>query len=275
MKKIFAAAVFCFAAIFLSSCEYGLDEAFFRENNVNLRSSILSRVDAPSGLPSVYKVAVITDVHFGAIKERFDERFFAWLRSTKPAFVVCLGDVMEHGLESEGEAYKEFSAKVKAICGNEIYTIVGNHDLYNSGWDVFRDKIFPHTSFYNFRTQKFSWYFIDSASGFIGNGQMTSLRRAMSQDSFPKIVLTHIPVYSSLSALGYFSMQNTKESDMLISLFAANKVKIVLEGHTHKYEKIDIDDYSLYNVPGYLSAESWAVLTVDENNGTVRAEIVK
>lgn len=274
--------VFCALSILIflfqiTSCKYALHEAFYRDNAVNERAAKVASVATPvTATSSSYKVAIITDVHFGASHgERYEDKFLEWLSKEKPAFVICLGDVMDHGLSEEGEEYKNFADKIKNICGSEVYTVVGNHDLYNSGWNVYRKKIFPYTSLYHFKTEKFSWYFIDSATAYLGDAQMSALADAMKKDASPKIVLSHVPVYSTSKILpvGYFLMQDTEEGDALVTLFAKTNVKLVLEGHTHKNEKVDIKNFTLYNVPGLLDAHNWALMTIDETNATFEIEL--
>lgn len=272
MKKI----VFMVFALFfpiLFSCNFALHEAFYRDGEVNIRSSSIAEISSPV-VPSKFKVAIITDVHFGATKyARYENQFLSWLNQTMPDFVICLGDVSEHGLSNEIEAYSEFVDKIKSVCGGEVYTIVGNHDLYNSGWNFFSEKIFPQTSLYHFSTQKFSWYFIDTSSGYLGEKQMSALKNAMRKDSLPKIVSSHIPIYFR-DVIMPDMLQDTEEADELITLFSKENVRLVLEGHTHEHERRNWKNMILYNVPGFLELHQWALLTVDEASGTFDIELV-
>lgn len=277
LTKKFVFMVFTFILFFpiLFSCNFALYEAFYRDGEVNIRAASLKEMPVPTpALSQKFKVAIITDIHFGSSKyARIENEFLSWLNQTMPDFVICLGDVSEHGLSNEIEAYSEFVDKIKAVCGREVYTIVGNHDLYNSGWNFFSEKIFPHTSLYHFSTQKFSWYFIDNASGYLGEKQMNVLKNAMRKDSLPKIVSSHIPIYFR-DVIMPDMLQDTEEADELITLFSKENVRLVLEGHTHEHERRNLKNMILYNVPGFLELHQWALLSVDEASGTFDIELV-
>jgi len=144
MKKIMLFGLLCSAVFTLSSCAYGLYNFFGRDDTVRTRAESLVQETAPSTVTAadtVYTVAVITDVHFGADKSRsVDDAFLSWLDglskktpSELPKFVLCLGDVAEHGYESELNDYKAFCDKIQSAYGITVYSVLGNHDLYNNG----------------------------------------------------------------------------------------------------------------------------------------------
>lgn len=267
-------------SIFLSSCNflfggYGWDEFFYREHSVSSRAdSLTDLTDTPAGTSAAYSVIVITDVHFGGDGTRPDDKFFSWVAglSDKPKFCVCLGDVVEHGYESEYTDYVSFTGKLYDTYGIRTYTVTGNHDLYNSGWKYWSTMVYPYTSFYRLKTLDFSWYFLDSGSGSLGTDQYDALEDAMDNDSNPKIVLLHYPIYADGTI--YTCLQNTYERDKLITLFAKKNVKLVLDGHTHTYHTYDFGTFYEFNVPGYLEKGQWALLTVNETAGTVSAELI-
>ncbi|MDE5899377.1 MAG: metallophosphoesterase [Treponemataceae bacterium] len=265
---------------------YGLDELFYRENAVGSRAhelKELSGTDAPddSEIPAsgAYTVLVITDVHFGGENSgvcggRRDDEFLAAIGALsgggRPKFCICLGDVAEYGREGEYRAYLDFIGKLEAL-GIRTYTVVGNHDLYNSGWTQFERLVFPHTSFYHFKTRNFSWYFADSAGGSLGERQSAALLRAMRSDPAPKIVSMHVPLYAG--GLFYYSAQNTEERNHLLSGFAKNDVRLLLVGHTHKEIHSDFGAFVEENIPAYLEKRGYALVTVDEDGGTASCSI--
>lgn len=282
-KGVRRCAVLCIA-VFLSGCgldSYGLNEFFTREHDVRSRTETLEKLEdgsLPTPLPTgKYSVLVLTDVHFGAEKlpgngPRFDEAFFAWLDAyePKPAFCVGLGDMAEHGWEDEYRRYQEFTGKLleRKI---QTYNAVGNHDLYNSGWKHYQNYLFPYKSFYYFETPRFSWYFIDTASGALGATQMRQLKKTMETDPKYKMVMTHFPLWAN--GHFYFSLQDSMERNRLIHLFARNNVKAVLTGHTHKETVSDFGKFMEYNHPGYFARGGWGIISIDEDAGSVESKI--
>lgn len=291
MKKVIFALCAAFST-FLAGCKYysyGLDDLFYRENDVENRAEKLKALDNVNS-SGTYEILVLTDVHFGGENqgnngERKDSEFLDWIEenygtaaepkdgTVMPDFAVCLGDVAEHGLEEEFEDYKKFTDELESRFGIKTFNVIGNHDLYNSGWDSFEEYSYPYTSFYKFRTESFTMYFLDSASGSLGNTQLMAFKHDMenNENGRKKIVFTHIPAYAG--GLFYFVMQNTTERNKFISYCAKNDVQALIVGHTHKEITSDIG-FKEYNLPGYLEKRGFGILTVNEEAGTVSSRCV-
>ena len=263
---------------------YGLNEFLYRPSGVKERTKKIEKLtgtDVPPVPPAthgVFTVLVITDVHFGAEKlpkngPRFDDDFFTWVStlSPKPAFCVGLGDMAEHGWEEEFKRYEEFTGHLKKKYNITTYNAVGNHDLYNSGWQHYKKYLYPYKSLYYFEAGNFSWYFIDTASGSLGAGQMRLLNKTMQSDPNPKIVMTHFPLWAN--GHFYFSLQDSLERNLLISTFAKNNVKAVLTGHTHKKTVSDFGRFMEYNHPGFFAKAGWGLITVNPTTGEVSSKI--
>lgn len=267
---------------------YGLNEFLYRPSGVKERTKKIEKLTGtdvplvPPATPGVFTVLVITDVHFGAEKlpkngPRFDDDFFDWLGNfitanptQKPAFCVGLGDMAEHGWEEEFKQYKKFTDRLETDYNIKTYNAVGNHDLYNSGWQHYKKYLYPYKSLYYFEAGNFSWYFIDTASGSLGAGQMRLLNKTMQSDPNPKIVMTHFPLWAN--GHFYFSLQDSLERNLLISTFAKNNVKAVLTGHTHKKTVSDFGKFMEYNYPGFFARAGWGLITVNTNTGEVSSE---
>lgn len=278
--------ILCLLCLLFSSCKYDLQNAFYRSGDTDARTKVcceLDPSDAPNPATDIYTVAVFSDIHFGGKSSgRHEQAFLNWLEDLKnqnnsPAFCICLGDIAEHGQRSEFEDYNSFVAKVEALLpsGGKVYNVLGNHDLYNNGWSDYKELIFPKQSFYHFKTTNFSWYCIDSASGTLGKKQYDTIKRLFARDTAPKIILTHIPVYSDpLNHMGYFSFQNTYEADMVLTLYAKNNVKLVLDGHIHKSNKNYFGPFIELTVPGFTDKNSWNLITIDETRKTISEELI-
>ena len=294
MAQIYGTALAMGALVF-ASCSYGLDDFFSRRYTTEERITSISastQLATPSATKTASTVtfAALSDLHFGGTldrgKGRVEEQFLTWLTEQKeagtaPAFVLSLGDSADHGFGSEYEDYVAFTDKIDQILndGNDaytVYTVVGNHDLYNSGWGKWKEMVYPHISFYHFTTgtaqnnNQLSWYFLDSGSGSLGTNQYYALKDMMEADPLPKIISLHYPVYGDPAHLGgYFALQNYYETTMLLSLFSTERVRLVLDGHAHHYYHQDFGSYDEYNLPSVTASGQWALFTVDATDGSI------
>jgi len=230
---------------------------------------------------SVYDVLIFTDVHFGKDylnlgEYRRDKELFKALENTKSVsgeylintikFAIGLGDFADHGLLKECEEYnKEIRDPLEKIYGIPLYNIVGNHDLYNSGWNAWEKTMYPHTSFYKFETPSFSWYFLDSASGTLGGYQYDALEEEMYLDKKKKLVFSHVPVYADNNL--YFTMQNTEERNKLINTCAATSTQFFIDGHSHKERRFDFGAFIEQNIADFLTSNSYGILHINEGKG--------
>lgn len=284
IKKVFIILSSLFI-MFFSSCKYhsyGLDEFFYRTSSIDNRIKDLKEVK--ENIPNFindkpYKILVITDVHFGSEEhnvKKATEEFFSFLDGIPiedfPLFCICLGDITEHGLQKEFNEYDSFVKKLKNDYGINTFTVIGNHDLYNSGWHFYKEIVFPNTSFYYFKTNQLSYYFIDSASGSLGKNQMNAFLDLLKKDSNPKIVSTHVPIYAN--GHFYFVMQNTLERNSLISMLAKNNVKAVLVGHTHEWYVSKLGPFTEYNIASFASDKYVGIVSVDPKEAKVECQYV-
>jgi Icc protein len=278
IKQVIRKTFYLLVIIFLiTSCKYFSGDAFGRGDNVTTRASDLTVISKPSAIASksTYSFLVVTDLHFGGDFTRHEDELYKWIKNKssdeRPSFCICLGDIADHGYSSEVDSYNKFVSYLDTEFSMKTYTVVGNHDLYNSGWQYFKDNIYPNTSCYRFETDKYSYYFLDNASGTFGKKQYDNLTTQMANDSKEKIVSFHIPLYTE--TYEYFLMQNEVERNRFITLFASNNVKLVLSGHTHYNLPYDIGPFYIYNVPA-LKYASFLVVHVDETNQNLTWELV-
>ncbi|GHU96910.1 serine/threonine protein phosphatase [Spirochaetia bacterium] len=273
------------------SCKYGMEEFIARENDVNKRSTNLTDISltatdntTPLTLPSQYNVLILSDIHFGANPDHPDlplEEFRAWfdglaaadntsvpIERRRPVFCLCLGDSVESGVESEYLQFKKFTEDEIEERGVPVYTILGNHDHLNNGWDLWKKYVKPYTTYYRFKTHLFSWYFLDTASGTLGASQLHDFVEHARADPNPKLIFTHYPIYGG-GANFYFSLSDPQERALLLDTFARTKVKFAAEGHQHPGSSHDFGSFQEQNVAAFRDYQSWHILTVDETAGTV------
>ncbi len=298
LKKIFAATIIplqsLVIAILLSACNYGFPIFSYGGTGVEDRAKTAAELsgDQLPALPNggKYSFIVLSDSHFGSTKsDRAEERFLKTFKellqtpdqSLRPRFIVNLGDTLDGGRSGEADSFNAVRATWieagKAALGTsdyKVYSILGNHDLYNDGWDVWKKKIYPYTSFYKFTLNSggaanggFDFLFLDSGNGTLGGPQIEDLEKKLRSSARPKIILTHYPIYAG--GIFYFALGDTEERARLISDFAGGNVKYIFEGHYHPYRDFDFGPFKEADVGAYLEKKKFGLVTVDETTASV------
>ncbi|MCM1320600.1 MAG: metallophosphoesterase [Bacteroides sp.] len=280
------AACISFAALlfFCFSCgdDINRNELLYSRNNVYARSAYCKVLADDADVPEIpasqeYSVLVMSDLHFhdSGDEEKY-EKIFAELdggrlaSEKKPLFCINLGDSADSGLRSEYERFASFVKRLEDEYGIRTYTIAGNHDLFNSGWENYKTLCYPYASFYKFETPEFAFYFLDTADGTAGRQQLALFKSALRSDSKAKIVCSHFPLYAQGDTE---CLADTEERNSLIAAMAKNGVKLALTGHTHRKHISDLGTFTEYNIPAYLSDGGFAAVHVNEKTCEVSCDI--
>jgi len=278
--------VIFFSFLFVSC--YGSWNIFYEGNNVDNRAGSLLEIKdssdpsfAASGISSLsgsYNVLIITDAHFGyKAKDAPVQALYLWLESVKntaeaPEFCICLGDAVDTGAQEEYNEYITFCNTLQNLYGIKmIFNSCGNHDIYQSHWGNWQSNCYPHTSFYKFETSSFSWYSLDTASGTISRQQYDLFIKAISSDPKAKIVFSHYPLTEYNLAFG---MGETTERNLLIHNLLKNNVKCYMGGHNHYSHFTNLGFYD-YCCPSFRFNENWALLHINESNGSAYVSFFK
>ncbi len=291
MKRISLLRTVCLtvglsAAFLYTSCDYGPGQILDHGDSVEERAEEMLDLEG-NDVPNIssgatYSFIAVTDTHFGnSDYGRHETEFFAKVKEVmssyndagKPIkFAVCLGDVADHGWKGEFEDYKDFMDTLGGIISSKVYTAVGNHDLFNNGWDDYEDIVWPYTSFYRFKVGgNFTFYFTDTGSGSMGPAQFKILKKTMEKDDRYKILCSHYPVYATDEFFwNYFSLQNTQETDSLIKLCNKEKVVLSLAGHIHSDHSNSekLLGFKEQVIAAHFSNRVFLVVTVDDSKGT-------
>lgn len=267
------------------SCDFGVQQALWRPHPVDERSTEIVRLSSAefpftgTALPEKYDCLILTDIHFGNKRNpSWQKAFFSSLhkyRQTHTApllFCIILGDVADHGFAEEYETATAFQQRIAdenrlpaeyGAIALPIYNVVGNHDLYNSGWHLWQQHNYPHKSTYYFETNRLGWYFIDTASGTLGRPQFYDLQAKLQASSKPKFIFTHYPLYGN--GIIYFSLSDPRERASLISLFAQTNVQLYCSGHYHPGAYYDYAGFQEYTVKSFGAFGKYHILHIDES----------
>lgn len=290
-----------FFAIIFSTCEFGSPLYLYGGTPVDSRSrkiKILQIQDIPKfeRNSAKYSFLILTDTHFGTEKiERREKEFLQKFESLfsaqdelKPRFIINLGDTLNAGRDNEADSFNEASKtwceKAKEISDTDdfkIYSILGNHDLYNKGWQIWKEKIWPGISYYKFFLDAdsdgkgFWFYFLDSANGTLGASQLEDLEKNLEADSAAKIIFCHYPPFVEQNGQYHFAFGNTIERNKMIAIFARHNVKFIFAGHTHEYSEHNFNKFVEVVVPSYAFKKAFALVTIDEASEKVEYKIVE
>ena len=288
MKKILFVLLFAFL---LASCKYGFYLGLFDEDDVDERTSSLKKLTDLSFDADVFSFVIVSDVHFGSSASRDNAAFFEWYKNAlesaevekKPRFLVCLGDSADNGYKSEFEEYNEFLREIESMessyWGKSIksLTILGNHDLYNNGWENWKAQVYPYTAYYSLVLNgksggSVSLFFLDSANGTLGVDQLESLESEICADVNPKIVFSHYPVYAGGNLL--MTLQDTTERSLLLTWFSKNNVRYVFAGHAHKNYGFSHSSFREDVTASYVFNRYFRLVTVNTVTGNVSSELL-
>lgn len=289
MKK-FSLLVLVLSLVAATSCKYGSQTPFDKNNSVQSRiETIKILTDADTGITESdwatwgdeFSFLILTDIHIGSLRSNSDDLplqdFYDFLENLdslgnkKPKFCFFLGDDIDYGDEKLIPEYEDFKSKIEAK-GLKIFNVVGNHDLYQNGYDIWCKNNFPGTSFYKYAVNGVSFYCLDSGSGSFGSKQSKILKTQMEADPNLKLVFTHYPLYTNMFAV---SLDDPTERNLMINLFNRNNVIGYFNGHIHRKEETDCGLFIDYSVPSFRYRQSWTIITVNKANRTVSETVYK
>lgn len=297
--------LFLISLAFSSCANYGFYQLLFGEDDVDERFSGFSDLSGETvlssdlGLDGKYSFIVVTDVHIGAsdvhsskMNDFLDEISSLFENSDKtkiPRFIINLGDTADGGHLSECNDYNSYLEKIRNLAVEKkvvssaedfkIYTILGNHDLYNNGWTNWKKTIYPYKSTYyfslssGFSSSSFSFYFVDTGNGAFGTDQLDSLEKLLKSDSNPKMIFSHYPFYSD--NVPFMALEDTTERNYLLSLFAKNNVKALFGGHVHTVFEHGFGSFSQVNTSALFKNGAFRLVTVDENSASVSTKLIE
>lgn len=207
-----------------------------------------------------YTFYVCTDPHVS--KEGKNIKSFATLLRGDDAasFGVVLGDCIDR--RGSMPVYRDaiaFDAEEQQ-CDKPIFSTIGNHDLYFSGWDDFKKLIGPSVYWFeaSHASGKDLFITLDSASGTHGNKQLEWLRNFLAAHRSEYrycTVVTHTNMLytdNTQTTSGNIPME---EVMMLLGLFKEHNVTLCLQGHDHHRSDLTFTSVR-YTVVGTIRDEA-------------------
>jgi 3',5'-cyclic AMP phosphodiesterase CpdA len=268
---------------------------------------VLISINAQSQSKEKFRFIFMTDIHItdqpNAI-EGFNKAIDE-CNSLNPDFVITGGDlvmdVLNVGYNRADSLYKLYLNMTKRF-KNPLYNCMGNHEIwawaikptpdtthYEYGKGMYEKRIKP--SYYSFDVN--GWHFIILSSiqrdyngvykGGIDEKQIDWLKMDISKTDkkTPTIIITHIPLLTLQSQYFYGSLAVNSPGDVIVNskevlnLFKDYNLKLVLQGHLHSYEKLEINNItfitggavcaSWWNGPYHSTEEGFVVVDIEDN----------
>ena len=208
-------------------------------NGVNYFSTDLTSIDSRDiNITGDFNFLIISDTHFGKTKSGSyfkNAEFEEYIKNNHIIenldLVINLGDVTDNSEQNQFDSYKEWSTNLFSC---PIINVIGNHDNRNGGVIRFINTVAgTKSTYYCFKASDIHFYVVDSSFRTLGRQQLNYLIDTLKSDSSSKkIVLTHIPLYGSITNY-YASFADEKERNFLLSNLSKYGVDLLLTGHKH------------------------------------------
>lgn len=223
-----------FAVTIPIGCAYlGLrgPQARFGEN-MNSSLAVPADIDPPG--TDQFSFMVVGDSHVGNPAGGVLRDALMAAKSFGDSFILVAGDITDNGDIGQFRQFRTLFSEQ----GLQYRAAIGNHDIYFTGWDTWKDEI--GRSIYSFNADNVHVVVLDTANGILGKDQINWLRNDLSAATQAhKVVMTHYPVWNGRFA-SIFRMSSDEETAILKDLFFKTGVRLVVSGHFHGYDEITI-----------------------------------
>lgn len=231
------AAILCLAAsLSLASCGTEVFGFFSSESTPDERFEDSRGMAQPAdqNFGDSFSFIFVTDLHihngahayFRGLKDRLDGA----------SFILVGGDITDAGIQEDAD---EFIA-ARASLGVPVYSVPGNHDLYDGGWS--RTRAIGASSFALELSPDVRLVCLDSANGTLGTEQAEWLSGVLSDAKEPTIIVaTHMNFFTA----GYdelLQFTSPEEVAMILSMCRSAGVDLSLAGHTHSFDEVSVGD---------------------------------
>jgi Icc protein len=235
-------------------------------------------------------IVFLTDIHVQPERNAIEgfKKAIQKVNELKPDYVITGGDLIFDALavsferaDSLFNIYNELIKQIKA----PVYNTMGNHDIL--GWyeksgvsrehKFFGKKLYQSKigkTYYSVDLNGIKLFVLDSIEelpekgkyyGYVNEEQLNWLKSELSKtDTNTTIIIsTHIPLLTTFSQIRNGSMaanerglvvENSKD---VLDLFKRHNLRLVLQGHLHIYEDINIQNKIRFITGGAVSARWW------------------
>ena len=194
-----------------------------------------------------YTFYVATDPHIDQTHRNLDIFNDTFRNDSNASFGVILGDC----IDVKGNLPKYLEAlsysPERHSYNQEIFHVLGNHDIYFNGWVDFKEIIGPSVYWFEviYDGGKDLYISLDSATGSLGRKQTKWLKTFLAEnrnDYRHCVILTHTNFFYTDRSQGSSGNMPIEESMSLVDFFGRHDVSLVLQGHDHFREDLTFDN---------------------------------
>lgn len=232
----------------------------------------------------------MTDIHIQPERNAIEgfKKAIEKVNELNPDFVLTGGDLIMDalavGYDRADSLYRLYNETIKLLKA-PVYNTIGNHEIF--GWYEKSGVSREHPEFgksmylkrigktyYSFTFKNIKVFVLDSIEetpekgryyGFINQQQLDWLKDELSKTdtSMTLIISSHIPLLTTFSQIRNGAMaandrglvvENSKD---VFELFKRYNLKLVLQGHLHFYEDVNIQNKIRFITGGAVSSRWW------------------
>jgi 3',5'-cyclic AMP phosphodiesterase CpdA len=222
-----------------------------------------------------FSFAFLTDVHlnkgsnncFEGLQQAIDHA-----KQNEADFILTGGDncdidVLKDDTQSAHELYRRFSELTENSV-LPIYPALGNHDRFfgvEKDDPLYNEGLFEHymkqKSHYSFDHKGWHFVVLNTANSVVDTEQKAWLKSDIAQTlpGTPTVLVVHVPfltVYYPALQGRYTSADTFSNFKEIWDLFKGRNLKLVLQGHQHIYEEINVLN-TQFITAGAVSANWW------------------
>lgn len=214
-----------------------------------------------------FNFLIISDTHYYLTQPNYIKEIEQNRKDWGISFIIILGDIVQNGYKDAFNLAKDDFENSKI----PIYPIIGNHDLYNNGWNNYK-KIMGR-SVYAFEINNTYFIFLDTANGTIGNLQKSWLEKRLSKSNHDNILIFshYSPTDQEWQSLVEWSFP--EERYYLIDLLDRYNVDFMFCGHLHNNDIKEIRGVKYQVIKNISSNENDVYLKVSINGNKISTKL--
>lgn len=213
-----------------------------------------------------YNFMVITDTHYGKNNQTYFNKLELFIKENDIEFAVVCGDITDSGFEEEYRtAVSDFEKS-----GVKVYPVIGNHDIYNNGYELYKEYFGRTVYTVEFGLSKL--IFLDTANGILGNKQKSWYESQLkNNESGIFFVFTHYSPFDSLLQTPT-AMPYPEETYYFTDINSRYNVNYMITGHLHRYDFRKVRDVSYVCISNISDGKN-NVIVFKVRNGEVKLEV--
>ncbi len=190
--------------------------------------------------PSKFSFSVVGDLHLTGARADWLSKMLLASSGDGDSFSILLGDMADKGTAEQVDAYHQ--AVAGSPLAGKVFYVVGNHDIFDGGWEVYKAKSGP--SHYSFAVGNAKFIAFDTADASLGDLQTQWLRAEV--DSRTETHLFLLSHYAPLvpGIRSYLRFADSQEAQSLMKMATEKRVTAWLAAHYHSYVLEVIDSVS-------------------------------